>query len=299
MADEKAIWKKIYQQAMAVCHPDRAPSHLQNFMEMKSKELNAAWQTEDFAKIRQVAVELGVKDAPPLTSSPPPSRERPTMEQWVRMVRDNESENVRQAIAAGMDVNAATKDGWTALTVAAFNGHVDCVRILLDAGANPNAADKKFPVLFRAVHGRNASVVKMLLDAGANPHATERLGHTALHFAANIGAVDCVKSLLDGGANPNAVIQLSEETALIQATGFGFLEVVEVLLAAGADPNLVNQNGYTAYGCAQRKKSVSIAMTLLLAGADPDLENQRKKPFMVRALNNAKVIGRVIKAMLG
>ena len=34
---------------------------------------------------------------------------------------------------------AAAQDGWTALIRAGYNGHADCVRLLLDAGADKNA----------------------------------------------------------------------------------------------------------------------------------------------------------------
>ena len=44
--------------------------------------------------------------------------------------------------AGNVDINHQDKDGRTALYIAAFNGHLDMIRLLLDAGANPNLADK-------------------------------------------------------------------------------------------------------------------------------------------------------------
>ena len=61
--------RKLYQRAMAVCHPDRAPAHLHAFLEEKAKELNAAKQAGSFARIRKIAEELGVKDIPPMPES--------------------------------------------------------------------------------------------------------------------------------------------------------------------------------------------------------------------------------------
>ena len=49
---------------------------------------------------------------------------------------------IKSLLAVGLDVNAADKDGWTALMAAAGNGHSEVAKVLLDAGANPNAADK-------------------------------------------------------------------------------------------------------------------------------------------------------------
>ena len=43
-------------------------------------------------------------------------------------------------IGHGCDMNAADFDGWTPLAVAAFHGHVGCVRALVDAGADVTTA---------------------------------------------------------------------------------------------------------------------------------------------------------------
>ena len=45
-------------------------------------------------------------------------------------------EKVRSLIDAGADVNAADEDGDTALMNAAWNGHVETVKLLLEAGAD-------------------------------------------------------------------------------------------------------------------------------------------------------------------
>ena len=55
--------------------------------------------------------------------------------------RDIDLVKIRDLVDAGVDVNAAGKDGWTALMWAAFKGHRDVVRLLLQAGANVNATD--------------------------------------------------------------------------------------------------------------------------------------------------------------
>jgi ankyrin repeat protein len=42
-------------------------------------------------------------------------------------------------VARGAVVEAKDNHGWTALMYAAENGHVDCVRVLLNAGADMEA----------------------------------------------------------------------------------------------------------------------------------------------------------------
>ena len=78
MATEKTKWQTVYRRAIAICHPDRSPEHLRPFLEEKAKALNAAMTKGDFATIRQIAAELGVKNIPPLPeSSPPPPKFSP------------------------------------------------------------------------------------------------------------------------------------------------------------------------------------------------------------------------------
>lgn len=48
----------------------------------------------------------------------------------------------RMVEAYKIDVNVRHPFGWTALMVAAINGRAGVVKILLDAGADPNMADE-------------------------------------------------------------------------------------------------------------------------------------------------------------
>ena len=48
-------------------------------------------------------------------------------------------EAVEQHLAAGTDVNAKDKDGWTPLHPASYEGHVEIVELLIGKGADVNA----------------------------------------------------------------------------------------------------------------------------------------------------------------
>ena len=52
-------------------------------------------------------------------------------------------EVISSLISRGADVNAVDKGNWTALHLAARNGHVEAMRLLLDAGTRTDVRDTK------------------------------------------------------------------------------------------------------------------------------------------------------------
>ena len=88
----------------------------------------------------------------------------------------------------------------------------DVVKILLNAGADPNQADNwgYSPLHFAAAYG-NTYAIKLLLDQGANPNQVNSWGKTALTHALdwiidrepyNVTR-DVIKMLMDGGIQAN------------------------------------------------------------------------------------------------
>lgn len=54
--------------------------------------------------------------------------------------RDGDVERVRQLLASGAELMARDDTQWTPLGLAAAHAHVETVRVLLEAGADPNTA---------------------------------------------------------------------------------------------------------------------------------------------------------------
>src|ERR1039458_2204820 len=73
-------------------------------------------------------------------------------------------------------VEQYTADGFTALGLAAFFGHRNAARLLLEAGANPNQASRNalhVTPLHSACSAGHAAVAGLLLQHGADPNAAE------------------------------------------------------------------------------------------------------------------------------
>ena len=127
-------------------------------------------------------------------------------------------------------------DGWTALHLAAFFGHLDCARALLDGGANvlkrSTNAMQNTP-LHAAAAGRHVEIVHRLIERGADVNARQHGGWTALHAAAQSGNADLARVLIGAGADTNLRAdngQCAMDLALTQ----GHQQVVEVLEHFGA-----------------------------------------------------------------
>ena len=84
-------------------------------------------------------------------------------------------EDIERILDRGVSVELNV-DGKTPIIYAALHGHADCVRTLLDRGADHRKEDDEtgWTALIAAVAFNERSVVEVLLEAGANPMRTMR-----------------------------------------------------------------------------------------------------------------------------
>lgn len=99
-----------------------------------------------------------------------------------------------------------SSDGWTPLHLAAFFGHAEVAKGLLNRGAaidsrSTNAMENT--PLHAAAAGGNIKFVELLLDRGADANARQHGGWTALHSAAQSGNLEMAETLLAHGAVPD------------------------------------------------------------------------------------------------
>ena len=99
-------------------------------------------------------------------------------------------EVVRQHLAAGTDVNdRGGITGLTALHQAAFHGHTAIARLLIGAGADVNAANRRGETpLHSTVYWGHREIAGLLIANGAAVNAKLENGQTPLDWAVQLGA---------------------------------------------------------------------------------------------------------------
>lgn len=104
-------------------------------------------------------------------------------------------------------VNSFSKDGFTALHLAAFFGHPDVARFLIQNGAKVDTAATnamKVTPLHSAAARNQLEVSELLLSSGANVNAKQEGDFTPLHAAAQSGSIEMARLLIKHGADVNA-----------------------------------------------------------------------------------------------
>ncbi|KFP81831.1 Ankyrin repeat and SOCS box protein 12, partial [Apaloderma vittatum] len=110
-------------------------------------------------------------------------------------------------LAHGAEVDSLDVKAQTPLFMAVSNGHRECVKVLLDAGASPVGSiyNNSSPLLIAARDG-NTDILQQLLDHGAETNVQARLPVACsgpLYLAAVYGHLECFKMLLLYGADPD------------------------------------------------------------------------------------------------
>ena len=99
---------------------------------------------------------------------------------------------------------ARANNGWTPLHVAAEQGNMKVVRMLVEHGVDATArsCDGWTPLHAASSCGSmDSEVARFLIEHGANVTARANDGRTPLHVATEVGNVDVIRILIEHGAD--------------------------------------------------------------------------------------------------
>ncbi|KAL0121100.1 hypothetical protein PUN28_008668 [Cardiocondyla obscurior] len=242
----------------------------------------------------------------PEPSTNPDRPERYTIMSLYTSVKNGDLEKLVNVLACGYNANHTFRDyaHRTGLHIAADKGHLSCVHVLVQAGAQVDVMDRNqlTPLMLAAIKG-NEAVVKYLVRSGADVTVKGEDGMTALHMAAKSGHLEVCKIILTECKVPRTLVDSVDDggwTSLIWACEFchadvarylldkkcdplirdaeqnialhwsafsGSSEITEMLLNEGCDVNAVNVHGDTPLHIAARQDQYAVSVLLLARGA--------------------------------
>lgn len=178
---------------------------------------------------------------------------------------------LRRCIVGGADVNHTDQYG-SVLHQAVYWSNIECVRLLLEAGANIHAknVDGCAPLHLTS----SIEMAELLLRNGAEIDVRNNAGESTLKRY--IDNTMFVEFLIAKGADVN-IVNNRLWTPLNCASYCGYEQVIKLLLKANANVNMVNKYGNTPLHYACRNGNVTCVKLLLQAGAKVNIQNNKGK----------------------
>jgi len=180
---------------------------------------------------------------------------------------------VKEVLDSGrVDPDCRDQDGTTPLMLAARNGRVKVVSLLLDEEANPNVRKVTgVMAIFLASVGGYLDIVTKLVESGSDVDPQSQEGGTPLMAAAQAGHLDVVEKLLLSGANHNACMWDGANALFLAAQNDHSRIVKHLLTIPGVQVNQQRRDGATPLWIAAQMGHEDCVRLLLRGGADVDL----------------------------
>lgn len=189
--------------------------------------------------------------------------------------------------------------GDTLLHVAASNGLINLIGILLNSGHKLNVQDKEGDTpLIKACQKNELDAVKQLLKHGADLSIVNNKGENAMAKAISkvvyLGDTELKELLTEYGATAPKIlgdIDVEEknekgDTAIIVASKTGSLEKLNELISKGANINHQNKQGKTALMFACSDGTEEKVEVLLKNSADTNIQDNYGKTALIYLMDN-------------
>jgi uncharacterized protein len=121
----------------------------------------------------------------------------------MKAVEKNDVEAVKKLIAQGVNVSELDANHDAPLVMAAYLGHAEIVKLLLEAGADVKAVDPgmKATALHAAAYAGRTEAAKLLIEYHIDiDKQGPNNGYTALHDAIWQNNIDTARVIIDAGA---------------------------------------------------------------------------------------------------
>ena len=179
---------------------------------------------------------------------------------------------LKALLADTTEIDVQDGDGRTPLMIAVQKNNLEMVRVLLDAGANPNVRDITMltPWLCAGANGFH-EILKLMLGYQPEIGAINRFGGTVLLPSSEKGYLPTVQAAIDAGVPVNHQNKFAwsglQEAVILGNGGFLYSDIIRTNMDAGADPLLKDYEGKTAVDWAESRNETHVAA--LLKGTAP------------------------------
>ncbi len=184
------------------------------------------------------------------------------------------AEIVQMMLDRGANVNAANSKGVTALMIAGFKGHSEVVKLLLNQpNLNLSARDRDgWSPLFYALKSEKIEILQLMLrQPGLDVNAKDVLGLSALNWALILGEIEIVTLM---SKQPGIDINVRDalgRTPLMWAATLCRPKMADLLLNMKTEPQMVDVNAVDVSGR-------SALMWAAFNGCSPIVERLLEQP---------------------
>ncbi len=214
-------------------------------------------------------------------------------DEFLNAVYKGDIRKVTKMLNAGENPNKRDAYGNNPMTLAAFAGHTEILKLLLThAGQLDSRDDTGMTPLHCTAYYNRTQAARFLLQSGAEVNATNRYGLTPLSESVMKGFPNMVKMLLEAGASVTnrddrgwQPLHQVLRSKLDQPTR---VQIVTLLLDHGADPNAANPGGW-------EKDSEHDSMPSPLAILQQNNPNKGNTPLAIAESNGFRDVADLLK----